>query len=103
MAAALQMRIFTIGHSTRSLDELIGLLRENGISRLADIRRYPGSRRYTHFSRGSLEQSLPRAGIEYVHLPDPRGRRTPEKKSPNTAWRNAPVRGYSAYLATPAL
>src|SRR2546426_5463258 len=94
--------MWTIGHSTRSLDELIGLLRENGIALLADIRRYPGSRRYPHFSRESLAQSLPGAGIEYVHLPDLGGRRTPEKNSPNTAWRNAQFRGYADYMATSA-
>ena len=102
MGTALQMRIFTIGHSTRPLDELIGLLRENGIARLADIRRYPGSRRYPHFSRESLAQSLPSAGIEYAHLPDLGGRRTPEKNSPNTAWRNAQFRGYADYMTSPA-
>ena len=51
-------RVFTIGHSTRELDEFVALLRENGIERLADIRRYPGSRRYPHFSRESLAKPI---------------------------------------------
>src|SRR5438045_2604531 len=58
--------VFTIGHSTRSLDDFIGLLRENGVERLADIRRYPGSRRYPHFSSESLAQALPEHGIAYI-------------------------------------
>jgi uncharacterized protein (DUF488 family) len=101
MGTALQMQIWTIGHSTRALDELIGLLRENGIQRLADVRRYPGSRRYPHFSRESLSRSLSEAGIEYVHMPSLGGRREPDPSSPNTAWRNAQFRGYADHMATP--
>ncbi|HEY8134360.1 MAG TPA: DUF488 domain-containing protein [Thermoanaerobaculia bacterium] len=95
------MRVYTIGHSTRSLDELIGLLREYKIGRLADIRRYPGSRRYPHFSREALAVSLPQRGIEYVHIPELGGRRKPATDSPNTAWRNEQFRGYADYMATP--
>jgi uncharacterized protein (DUF488 family) len=94
------MLIWTIGHSTRSLDELIGLLAENGIERLADIRRYPGSRRYPHFSRESLSVTLPRRGIEYVHVPQLGGRRKAKPDSPNTGWRNEQFRGYADYMAT---
>jgi len=92
------MRIYTIGHSTRTLDELISLLREHRIERLADIRRYPGSRRYPHFSRESLAQSLP---IAYVHVPELGGRRKPLPDSPNTGWRNEQFRAYADYMATP--
>ena len=91
------MRIYTIGHSTRSLDELIGLLRQHDVKRLADIRRFPGSRRYPHFSRDSLSVSLP---IEYVHVVELGGRRDPLPDSPNTAWRNAQFRGYADHMAT---
>ena len=91
------MHIYTIGHSTRTLDELISLLREHDIQRLADVRRYPGSRRYPHFSRESLEKSLP---IEYVHAPALGGRRKPLPESPNTAWRNEQFRGYADYMST---
>jgi uncharacterized protein (DUF488 family) len=101
MGTALQMTIWTIGHSTRALDELIGLLRENDIQRLADVRRYPGSNRYPHFSRQSLAQSLASAGVEYVHIPELGGRRQAEADSPNTAWRNAQFRGYADHMATP--
>jgi uncharacterized protein (DUF488 family) len=92
--------IFTIGHSTRTLEELVGLLRENGVERLADIRRYPGSRRYPHFSRDALSQSLPEHGIEYVHVPELGGRRKPLPDSPNTAWRNDQFRAYADHMAT---
>jgi len=64
-------RIYTIGHSTRTLAELVGLLRDHGVTRLADIRRFPGSRRHPHFSRESLEETLPRrTGIAYEHFED---------------------------------
>jgi uncharacterized protein (DUF488 family) len=94
------MRIFTIGHSTRSFEEFVTLLRENGIERLADIRRYPGSRRYPHFSRDSLAVELPKGGIEYVHMPELGGRRKARPDSPNTAWRNEQFRAYADYMAT---
>lgn len=96
------MRIYTIGHSTRSLEELTSLVRENGIERLADIRRYPGSRRYPHFSRESLAGALPEAGIAYVHLPELGGLREPAADSPNTALRNPQFRGYADHMATAA-
>src|SRR3954463_14617376 len=95
------MRIYTIGHSTRPLDALIGLLREHDVKRLADIRRFPGSRRYPHFSKESLSVSLPAAGIEYVHVVEMGGRRDPLPDSPNTAWRNSQFRGYADHMATP--
>jgi uncharacterized protein (DUF488 family) len=91
-------RIYTIGHSTRALDELVSLLREHGVMRLADVRRYPGSRRHPHFSRESLEQTLP---IEYVHFEDLGGRRRPAKNSRNAAWENEQFRGYADYMCTP--
>jgi len=94
------MRIYTIGHSTRHLDELIGLLGDHGVGRLADIRRFPGSRRYPHFSRESLANSLPRAGIEYMHVVELGGRRDPLPDSPNTAWRNDQFRGYADHMAS---
>src|SRR5436190_22194938 len=94
------MRLYTIGHSTRALEELAALLREHGIKRLADIRRYPGSRRYPHFSRDALEVSLPERGIEYVHVPELGGRRKPAAASPNTALRNEQFRAYADHMAS---
>lgn len=90
-------RIYTIGHSTRTLDELVFLLRDHGVTRLADVRRYPGSRRYPHFSRESLERSLP---LAYEHFEDLGGRRRAAKSSPNAAWENPQFRGYADYMST---
>ncbi len=95
-----QPTILTIGHSTRPLEELLGLLRENGVEILADVRRYPASRRYPQFNREALEQSLPESGIGYAWLPELGGRRTPRRDSRNTAWRNAGFRGYADYMET---
>lgn len=94
-------RIYTIGHSTRSFDELAALLGEHGVTRLADVRRYPGSRRWPHFSRESLERTLPGHGIEYVHFDALGGRRRPRRDSPNGAWQNEQFRGYADHMATP--
>jgi uncharacterized protein (DUF488 family) len=93
--------IYTIGHSTRSEDEFVSLLRQNGVKRLADIRRYPGSKRYPHFSREALQRSLPGHGIEYVHLEGLGGRRKALAESTNTALRNEQFRAYADYMATP--
>ena len=89
--------IYTVGHSTRTLDALIGLLRAHGVERLVDIRRYPGSRRLPHFSRDSLQQALP----DYIHMPELGGRRRPLPDSPNDGWRNESFRAYADYMATP--
>ena len=99
-------RIYTIGHSTRTLDELVSLLNEHGVTRLADVRRYPGSRRHPHFSRESLEQTLGTGRsacppLEYVHFEDLGGRRRPAKNSRNMAWENEQFRGYADYMGTP--
>jgi uncharacterized protein (DUF488 family) len=94
-------RIYTIGHSTRTLEEFVALLREHGVTRLADIRRYPGSRRYPHFSGESLEQTLPRVGIEYLHFEELGGRRKPMAGSFNAAWENDQFRGYADHMGTP--
>jgi uncharacterized protein (DUF488 family) len=94
------MTIFTIGHSTRALEDLLALLREQGIARLADIRRYPGSRRYPHFSLEALSISLPEHGIEYLHMPALGGRRKPDADSPNTFWRNEQFRAYADHMAS---
>jgi uncharacterized protein (DUF488 family) len=95
------MILYTIGHSTRTIEELIALLRSNGVATLADIRRYPASRRYPHFSRAALSDSLTTAGIGTVHLPELGGRRSPRPDSPNDAWRNPQFRAYADHMATP--
>jgi uncharacterized protein (DUF488 family) len=94
--------LWTVGHSTRAQEELIGLLEQNGIQVLADVRRYPASRRYPHFNREALQRALPAAGIDYVWMPELGGRRAPRRDSTNTAWRNAGFRGYADYMETEA-
>jgi uncharacterized protein (DUF488 family) len=94
------MQIFTIGHSTRPEEEFLKLLREHGIELLADIRRYPGSKRYPHFASSAMAAWLPENGFGYIHMPELGGRRKPLPGSPNTAWRNEQFRAYADYMAT---
>ena len=94
------MRIWTIGHSTRTIDEFISLLKENGIKLVADVRMFPGSKRYPQFGREALAKSLGESGIRYEHLPELGGRRKAKTDSRNTAWRNASFRGYADYMET---
>jgi uncharacterized protein (DUF488 family) len=94
--------IHTIGHSTRTLDELVALLRRHEVEHLADIRAHPGSRRYPHFGSDALAHSLPELGIEYSHHPELGGRRRGLADSPNGAWRNASFRAYADYMGTEA-
>ena len=93
----MERTIFTVGHSTRTFDVLVELLREHEIGLLVDVRRYPGSRRNPQFGKTALENALPAAGIEYRHEVDLGGRRAPPKGSPDTAWRNVQFRGYAAH------
>jgi uncharacterized protein (DUF488 family) len=95
-----QKIIYTIGHSTRSEAEFIGILRSFKIELLADVRTYPGSKRYPHFNKESLQQSLSKEGIVYNHFPELGGRRKPIKDSKNTAWKNDAFRGYADYMET---
>jgi uncharacterized protein (DUF488 family) len=92
--------IWTIGHSTHSLQEFIAILDSFKIELLADIRSYPGSRRYPHFNKGALEISLPTICISYIHLPELGGRRQVQPDSKNTSWRNPAFRGYADYMET---
>ncbi len=94
------MRIWTVGHSTRAIDEFISLIQANDIKLLADVRSLPGSRRYPQFNREMLAGSLGKAGIRYEYFPELGGRRKPRKDSPNTAWRNESFRGYADYMET---
>ena len=94
--------VWTIGHSTRSLEEFLDLLSANRIEAVADVRRYPGSRRWPHFAREPLESALEQRGLLYMWLPELGGRRTPSADSPNTAWRSLAFRGYADYMATDA-
>ena len=99
--AAGAQTIWTIGHSTRTLEEFLGLLDEYRIESIADVRRFPGSRRYPHFASEALADTLPAHGVAYQWLPELGGRRKVQPDSPNTAWRNASFQGYADHLASP--
>ncbi|MGH9866544.1 MAG: DUF488 family protein [Candidatus Polarisedimenticolia bacterium] len=90
-----------MGHSTRSLDELVALLEWAGVTVVADVRTLPRSRRHPHFSGDALAASLPPRGIDYVHIPALGGLRKPRRDSINTAWKNAGFRGYADHMQTP--
>jgi uncharacterized protein (DUF488 family) len=92
--------LWTIGHSTRSIEEFLQLLTLPGIEALADVRRFPGSRRLPHFNQEPLSKSLADAGIQYAHFPELGGRRKARVDSPNTAWRVEAFRGYADYMMT---
>lgn len=94
--------IWTVGHSTRTLEEFIGLLRSFDITLAADIRSFPGSRRFPHFNSGNLQEALPGAGIGYMRIPELGGRRKVRPDSPNTQWRHPAFRGYADYMETSA-
>lgn len=94
------MRIYTVGHSNRSLDEFLSVLKEHGIRRLADVRRWPRSRRHPHFSNENLKDSLGEAGIEWRHFEALGGMRKPKEDSPNQGWESEAFRGYADYLET---
>lgn len=93
-------QIWTIGHSTRTQEEFLELLRNFQIDQLVDVRRYPGSRKYPHFNKDNLEVILPRHQIEYLHLEDLGGRRKVSKESKNMAWRLISFRGYADHMET---
>jgi uncharacterized protein (DUF488 family) len=98
--AAVVETIWTIGHSTRTLEALLGLLDEYHIESIADVRRFPGSRRYPYFASDALAETLPAHGIAYEWLHQLGGRRKVQADSPNTAWRNASFQGYADHLAS---
>ncbi len=94
------IKIWTIGHSTRNLAEFLELLAVNNIEAVADVRSYPGSRKFPHFNARGLAASLSANGIEYVPFKQLGGRRKTRPDSPNTVWRHAAFRGYADYMET---
>lgn len=95
-----QLTILTVGHSTRTLDDFLSLLKSHSVERLVDVRSIPKSRHVPQFNRESLAARLRARGISYVHLKDLGGRRHTRKDSINTGWRNASFRGYADYMVT---
>ncbi len=94
--------IFTVGHSTRSLDELVEILRAHGVKRLIDVRSIPRSRHNPQFNRETLSKALHNRGFNYRHLKALGGQRHARRHSVNTGWRNASFRGFADYMQTPA-
>ena len=96
----LPLNVWSVGHSTRSLDELMNLLAAHRIATVADIRTVPKSRRHPHFHTDALAATLPERGFGYAHLPRLGGFRRPGGGSPNDGWRNESFRGYADYAMT---
>jgi len=92
--------IYTIGHSTRTIEEFLEMLKTYSIDTLADIRRMPRSRRHPQFNSDSLAASLARSGIHYIHCPELGGFRKAAPDSPNMGWRNPSFRGFADYMLT---
>lgn len=94
--------VFTVGHSTRSSEAFIALLKAHGVTSLADVRTVPRSRHNPQFNGDALAAALGANGIDYAHFPGLGGFRRPSADSPNAGWRNASFRGYADYMQTPA-
>lgn len=92
--------VYTIGHSTHTLEEFIRMLQAFEIETLVDIRRFPGSRKYPQFNKENLAEGLQSSGISYVHLENLGGRRKTDNNSKNKRWRNKSFQGYADYMAT---
>ncbi|MCC7487072.1 MAG: DUF488 domain-containing protein [Burkholderiales bacterium] len=94
--------VFTIGHSTRPLPEFLGLLAAHGVAAIADVRRFPGSRRNPAYGSDALAAALAADGLGYRWFPELGGRRKALPGSPNTAWRNGAFRGYADHMESEA-
>lgn len=92
--------IYTIGHSVHPLEEFIEMLKSFDIKVLADVRRFPGSKKYPWFSKDNLEKVLPEHDIDYIHFEELGGRRKVQSGSVNSRWRNESFRGYADYMQT---
>jgi uncharacterized protein (DUF488 family) len=92
--------IYTIGHSTRRIEELLEVLAVHGIESVLDVRRFPGSRRLPQFESATLAASLAARDIAYLWIPELGGRRKPSADSPNVGWRHPAFRAYADHMAT---
>ena len=93
--------IFTVGHSTRSFDDLVTILRAHGVERLVDVRTIPRSRHNPQFNRDTLSKALHNRRLSYRHMKALGGLRHARPDSINTGWRNASFRGFADYMQTP--
>lgn len=92
--------VYTVGHSTRTLDEFVAVLKSYRIRKIVDIRTIPRSRHNPQFNADSLPDSLKKEGIGYVHMKGLGGLRRPAKESVNTGWKNSSFRGFADYMQT---
>jgi len=97
-----KLEIWTVGHSTRSIEDFVDALASFDVRMLADVRSFPGSKRYPQFNKANLKASLTEAAINYQHFPELGGRRRARPDSLNLAWRNESFRGYADYMETEA-
>jgi uncharacterized protein (DUF488 family) len=93
--------VLTIGHSNRTIEDFLGMLKAHGVQLLVDVRTVPRSRHNPQFNRETLPGSLAAEAIEYRHMPGLGGLRHARKDSINTGWRNDSFRGYADYMQTP--
>jgi len=98
------MVLYTVGHSTRTLDELVAIVTDAGVRLIVDVRAFPMSRRHPQFNKDALAASLPAAGVDYCHMPELGGRRHAKKGAPsrNGLWTVEAFRNYADYAETPA-
>lgn len=94
------LTIWTIGHSTRPWDDFMQLLSAQRISAIADVRRFPGSRRHPWFASEQMANALPSEGVTYQWIPELGGRRQVQPGSPNGAWDNSAFQGYADHMAS---
>ncbi len=100
LAKESELIVYTIGHSTRTIDEFIGLLKNYRINLVVDVRTVPRSRHNPQFNKETLPNTLKPEGIKYIHMPDIGGLRRPKHNSINLAWKNSGFRGYADYMQT---
>lgn len=94
------MTVWTIGHSTRSIEEFLAILHAHGMETIIDVRRFPGSKRLPQFGSAALESALADGGVSYQWIGALGGRRQPDPASPNDGWRHAAFRGYADHMAS---
>jgi uncharacterized protein (DUF488 family) len=92
--------LYTVGHSNRSLEEFVSILKAHGVERVLDVRRYPASRKWPHFNARELAAGLSAAGIAYSGVPELGGRRRAAAEFPHRAWRVEAFRGYADFMDT---
>lgn len=92
--------VWTIGHSTRPVEQFVDILAVHGAELIVDVRRFPGSRRLPQYASAALSGTLAQHGISYTWLPDLGGRRRPDPASANTGWRHPSFRAYADHVAT---